>query len=108
MSKPLYWLAAAFLLALAVLLNMGVLSAGWRWDDPSILLHAHQFSIIQDVLDPAVWQQFSPANLTPLLILSLEIDLILAGLSPWFFYLHQLMLLAAAAFFAVCAVTPLV
>ena len=99
MSKPVYWLAtAAFLLVLAVLLNMGVLSAGWRWDDPSILLHAHQFSIVQDVLDPAVWQQFSPANLTPLLILSLEIDLILAGLSPWFFYLHQLMLLAAAAF----------
>jgi hypothetical protein len=98
MNKPLYWLAAAFLLVLAVLLNMGVLSAGWRWDDPSIFLHAHQFSIIQDVLDPSVWQQFSPANLTPLLILSLEIDLILAGLSPWFFYLHQLMLLAAAAF----------
>jgi hypothetical protein len=99
MSKPLFWLsAAAFLLILAVLLNVGVLSAGWRWDDPSILLHAHQFSIVQDVLDPAVWQQFSPANLTPLLILSLEIDLILAGLSPWFFYLHQLMLLAAAAF----------
>lgn len=99
MSKSLYWLAAAaFLLVLAILLNVGVLSAGWRWDDPSILLHAHQFSIVQDMLDPAVWQQFSPANLTPLLILSLEIDLILAGLSPWFFYLHQLILLAAAAF----------
>lgn len=98
MSKPLQMLtAAAFLLLLTILLNAGVLSAGWRWDDPSILLHAHQFSIVQDVLDPAVWQQFSPANLTPLLILSMEIDLILAGLSPWFFYLHQLGLLAAAA-----------
>lgn len=98
MSKPLQMLtAAAFLLLLTILLNAGVLSAGWRWDDPSILLHAHQFSIVQDVLDPAVWQQFSPANLTPLLILSLEVDLILAGLSPWFFYLHQLLLLAAAA-----------
>ncbi|MDO9477513.1 MAG: hypothetical protein Q7L07_12450 [Pseudohongiella sp.] len=99
MSKPLQLLAiAASLLLLAVLLNAGVLSASWRWDDPSILLHAHQFSIMQDVLDPAVWQQFSPANLTPLLILSMEIDLILAGMSPWFFYLHQLSLLAAAAF----------
>ncbi|MDP2282678.1 MAG: hypothetical protein Q8L06_00955, partial [Pseudohongiella sp.] len=99
MSKPLQLLSiAASLLLLAVLLNAGVLSASWRWDDPSILLHAHQFSIMQDVLDPAVWQQFSPANLTPLLILSMEIDLILAGMSPWFFYLHQLSLLAAAAF----------
>ncbi|MDP2381037.1 MAG: hypothetical protein Q8M35_11250, partial [Pseudohongiella sp.] len=99
MNKPLQLLAiAASLLLLAVLLNAGVFSAGWRWDDPSILLHAHQFSIVQDVLDPAVWQQFSPANLTPLLILSMEIDLILAGMSPWFFYLHQVSLLAAAAF----------
>ena len=83
--------------ALTLLLNFGVLSGNWRWDDPAILLHLHKYSIIDDFLNPAVWQQFSPANLTPWLLLSFEIDLIIFGMRPGLFYLHQLVALTAAA-----------
>ncbi len=88
---------AGLLLGLTVLLNFSVLSGNWRWDDPQILLHLHQYSIIDDFINPQVWQQFSPANLTPWLILSFESDLILFGMNPSAFYLHQLLALAAAA-----------
>lgn len=82
---------------LALLLNFGVLSGNWRWDDTAILLHLHQYSIIDDFVNPGVWQQFSPANLTPWLILSFELDLIIFGVRPELFYLHQLVALTAAA-----------
>lgn len=102
MRKVAIWsVVAAAMVALTLIINAGVFAAGWRWDDPSILLHAHQFSFVQDLVDPAVWQQASPANLTPLLFISMEVDLILAGMSTWFFYLHQLLVLAAAAFLLV-------
>lgn len=73
------------------------LSGDWRWDDPQILLHAHQYSILSDFTDPEVWQQFSPANLTPWLIFSFEVDLILFGVNPTAFYLHQVLALIASA-----------
>jgi len=88
---------AGLLLGLTLLLNAGVLSANWRWDDSQILLHLHQYSIIDDFINPQVWRQFSPANLTPWLILSFEVDLTLFGMNPGAFYLHQLLALAAAA-----------
>lgn len=91
-------LVALLLVLLALALNAGVFGASWRWDDTQILLHAHQYSIWQDFTRPEVWQQFSPANLTPLLILSFEVDLILFGLNPVAFYLHQVLALAAGAF----------
>lgn len=84
------------LLAWVGLLNAGVLAAGWRWDDTQILLHAHQYSIWQDFLVPQIWQQFSPANLTPWLIFSFEVDMALFGLNPTFFYIHQLLAIWAA------------
>lgn len=83
-----------FFFALTLIVNHELLSANWRWDDPSILLHAHKFSILDDFRNPDIWQQFSPANLTPWLILSYEIDLILFGMRPELFYLHQLVSLS--------------
>ncbi len=94
-SKDLF--RGSLLLGLTLLLNFSVLSGNWRWDDPQILLHLHQYSIIDDFINPQVWQQFSPANLTPWLILSFEVDLTLFGMNPSAFYLHQLLALAAAA-----------
>jgi len=88
---------AGLLLGVTLLLNFSVLSGNWRWDDPQILLHLHQYSIFDDFINPQVWQQFSPANLTPWLILSFESDLTLFGMNPGVFYLHQLLALAAAA-----------
>jgi hypothetical protein len=87
----------AVLLAFALLLHFGVLAGQWRWDDPQILLHLHQYSILEDLSRPEVWQQFSPANLTPWLLFSFEVDLLLFGLRPGLFYLHQLLALCAAA-----------
>ena len=86
-----------FLFGLVILISGNVVSADWRWDDPSILLHLHQYSIVQDFINPEVWREFSPANLTPWLIFSYELDLILFGLNPGAFYLHQLLVLAAVA-----------
>ncbi|ALO45259.1 hypothetical protein [Pseudohongiella spirulinae] len=98
MSRTLRMMLAALALAgLTLVVNFGVLSGSWRWDDPQVLLHAHQFSWLQDLTRPDIWQQFSPANLTPLLILSFEVDLILFGLQPALFYVHQLLALAAGA-----------
>lgn len=89
-------LAALVLLVLTLVVNAGVFDANWRWDDTQILLHSHQYSFWQDFTGPDVWQQFSPANLTPWLIFSFEIDMILFGLTPAAFYLHQLLAIAAA------------
>ena len=98
MSRTLQLLlAAGALIALTLVINVGVLSGSWRWDDPQVLLHAHQFSWLQDLTRPDIWQQFSPANLTPLLILSFEVDLFLFGLQPALFYVHHLLVLAAGA-----------
>lgn len=89
-------LAALVLLVLTLVVNAGVFDANWRWDDTQILLHSHQYSFWQDFTRPDVWQQFSPANLTPWLIFSFEVDMILFGLTPAAFYLHQLLAIAAA------------
>ncbi|MBC52389.1 MAG: hypothetical protein CMQ34_00985 [Gammaproteobacteria bacterium] len=96
-NLPRAALAALLLLALVLLVNSGVFGANWRWDDTQILLHSHQYSFWQDFLRPEVWQQFSPANLTPWLIFSFEVDMILFGLTPAAFYVHQLLAIAAAA-----------
>jgi hypothetical protein len=90
-------LQASLLAVLAVLLNVHELCGFWRADDTAILLHTLQNSLINDFVSPTVWQTFSTANLTPWLSLSFTADTALAGLRPWFFYLHQLVALAMAA-----------
>jgi len=95
---------SAFLLltAISISLNYSALSGNWRWDDPSILLHIHSNSFIDDFTTPEIWQSFSPANLTPWLTFSYELDLILFGLEPKLFYLHQLIAIALAGFMLYC------
>ena len=65
-------------------------SGYWRADDPAILLHALNSRGLSAFYDPNDRQKLSPSNLTPWLILSFKVDLWLAGLSPTFFYVHQL------------------
>lgn len=84
---------------LTVGLNFSALSASWRWDDASILLHISDYSVVSNFIHPATWQQFSPSNLTPWLALSYKLDLIIFGFEPFYFYLHQLVSLAACAYF---------
>ena len=90
------------LLALLIFIIFGdVLSANWRADDTQILAHALRHDVLDNFFNPEVWHQLSPANLTPWVVASFEIDLFLFGLSPLGFYTHQLIaifLVAIACF----------
>jgi len=88
--------AAGMLVLLALALYFPALSGHWRWDDPQLLLHGLRFSIFEELGNPQVWRQISTANLMPWQDISIELDLILFGLTPGLFYLHHLLALAAA------------
>lgn len=82
---------ALLILPIIIFANFyGVLSGGWRGDDPAILWHAMNSSGLSSFYDPAGWKNLSPNNLTPWVTLSFKLDLWLAGLNPLFFYTHQL------------------
>ncbi|MFT4671813.1 MAG: hypothetical protein ACI945_001153 [Pseudohongiellaceae bacterium] len=92
---------SGLLLLLTFLVFGDVLSANWRADDTQILAHALKHSVLDNFFNPEVWRQLSPANLTPWVVASFEIDLLLFGLSPLGFYTHQLVaifLVAIACF----------
>lgn len=74
-----------------------VLSANWRSDDTQILAHALRHNVLDNFFSPEVWRQLSPANLTPWVVASFEIDLFLFGLSPLGFYTHQLIAISLVA-----------
>mgnify|MGYP006919310519 CR=1 FL=1 len=85
------------LMVVCGLLFAGALEGNWRWDDSQILLQALRYPIIESFINPEVWQQFSPANLTPWLIFSFKIDLALFDAIPQAFYLHQILAIACAS-----------
>lgn len=92
-TLPLFWQDGLSLILLLALTGIGfhALPSGyWRTDDTAILFHALNSSEFSAFYDPADWQKLSPANLTPWVTLSFKVDLWLAGLSPKFFYLHQI------------------
>ena len=95
LGKSVYWIVPLLCL-LAALTNTSLFGAYWRWDDASILVHVHEFTLAQDFLNPEVWQKLSPSNLTPWLIVSYQVDLSLFGLHPSMFYLHQILAIAAS------------
>ncbi|MFT6094700.1 MAG: hypothetical protein ACJA2Q_002605 [Pseudohongiellaceae bacterium] len=86
------------LLSLLTYLVFGdVLAANWRADDTQILAHALRHNVLDNFFNPEVWRQLSPANLTPWVVASFEIDLLLFGLSPIGFYTHQLVAISLVA-----------
>lgn len=83
-------LSLTLLLAL-VWVGFHTLPSGyWRGDDTAILFHALDSKDLSEFYIPSEWQKLSPSNFTPWITFSFKIDLWLAGLSPEFFYLHQL------------------
>lgn len=90
-------LAVALLAAVLVFLFHKVPGGFWRHDDPDILLHAMQSPGLRAFFDPDDWQRLSAAHLTPWVTFSYKLDLWLFGLSPRFFYVHQLLSLAVTA-----------
>ena len=98
--RPRAWelpLCAALLGALTLALHGRALAGSWAYDDLRILRHALEFAPWQHFADRHSWQIFSVANLTPLQILSYQLDLARACLSRPAFAAHQLIALWAAA-----------
>lgn len=62
----------------------------WSGDDTQILMFAARFGPLDYFFYPEIWRQFTPANLTPWIVLSFDIDIHLFGLHPALFYAHQL------------------
>ncbi len=88
---------ASLLLAITFLLYGDATSGNWRADDPQILVHTVKYPVLQSYTNPVVWQELSPANLTPWVITSFNLDLSLFGPEPRYFYVHQLLALWLAA-----------
>ncbi len=89
--------AAAALVALTAALHHPALGGWWTWDDPEILLEATRFAPWQYALVPEVWWEQTAAFLTPLQTASFDLDLLLAGPRPGWFYAHHLLAAAAVA-----------
>jgi hypothetical protein len=80
-----------------LVMHLPAVGGWWLWDDPQILAHAQRFSWWEVLTDPAAWRWLSTSNFTPLVTISFQIDLALAGLQPGIFYAHQLLALVLAA-----------
>jgi hypothetical protein len=96
-STRLNLVAIAILLAVALLAGSGALRGWWRDDDPQVLLQAYLSSPLGVLFRPAVWKTLSASNFTPLVTISFDADLAVAGLRPRFFYFHQLLAVFLAA-----------
>lgn len=98
--------AATALLAALLLLYHQVLRLWWTHDDVFVLHYLSEHRPWQYCLEPQVWRQLPMRMLTPLLFLSMHLDLGLFGPDPRAQYAHQLAA-AALAFLAFYAVLRL-
>jgi hypothetical protein len=95
-------LAAALLIAAIAALDRQVFHLWWNHDDFFNLHYVSDHHPLRYCLDPRVWRLLPMRMLTPLLFLSLHLDLHLFGPEPQPFYAHQLAAAALAfvAFYA--------
>ncbi len=91
-------LAAIFVLVLlAFVLYHPVLGLFWHADDFYNLRFSRQHTPLQVLASPATWVELPFKMVTPLMFLSFQLDLALAGTSPYAFYLHQLLAVGLCA-----------
>lgn len=69
----------------------------WLNDDPQVLLHALRNSPAEALFNPVKWRELSSSNFTPLVTLSFDFDLLVAGMSARSFYRHQVLAILLAA-----------
>ena len=81
------------LAAAAALLYFRLPMGWWFVDDPELVVYASR-TALSFLWTPVLYQQFSPFNLTPEIMLSLGLDYALAGFEPFAFYIHQIISLA--------------
>jgi hypothetical protein len=90
--------AAVFgLLLISLTFHLSALSGWWLTDDPQVLVQAERYRPREYFFVPQAWRYLSSSNFTPLVTLSFEADLKLAGLQPRAFYAHQIASLTLAA-----------
>lgn len=65
----------------------------WTYDDTQLLKHSILYSPFQYFFEPHIWQSLSASFLSPLLVLSFDIDKALFGLNPKWFYIHHLVII---------------
>lgn len=94
--KP-FILALIAVLALGILFHGSALRGWWLNDDPQVLLHALRNSPAEALFNPVKWRELSSSNFTPLVTLSFDFDLLVAGMSARSFYRHQLLAILLAA-----------
>lgn len=94
------------LLLLSFTAHLSALSGWWLSDDPQVLVQAERYAPGEYFFVPEVWRYLSASNFTPLVTLSFEADLALAGLEPRWFYAHQVMALTLAAILLYLLLAP--
>lgn len=91
-----FGIAASLVLASLVWLLYGKATRLWWTFDDFFAIHALQDkSPLGYLFSPEIWRQ--PRMFTPFLLLSFQADMLVFGLRPTAFYLHQLVALAATA-----------
>jgi hypothetical protein len=96
-------LAGSALIASLLVLYRQVVNLWWTYDDLFNVHYISEHRPWQYCLEPSVWRLFPGHMLTPLLFLSLHLDLGLFGASPRAMHAHELAAvgLAMVAFYAV-------
>jgi hypothetical protein len=94
-------LALASIIVVGIVFHAAALGGWWKTDDPQVLLQAMHDSPLQVLFSPHAYRTLSTSSFTPLVTISFDADLSLAGLRPRFFYVHQIVaaILAAIALY---------
>jgi hypothetical protein len=88
---------ACALVAVSLLLHYDALGGWWLTDDPQVLLHAVVEGPLAVLFSPPAYRYLSSSSFTPLVTISFDLDLALAGMNPTFFYGHQIAALTLGA-----------
>lgn len=67
-----------------------LLNGWWFGDDPEIVVFVSKHRPFEYFINPSIWQSFSPFNLTPWILLSLEPDFLMFRFKPLGYYIHHL------------------
>jgi len=95
-ARPLV-ISLLAVLALGILFHASALRGWWLNDDPQVLLHAVRNSPADALFNPVKWRELSSSNFTPLVTLSFDFDLLVAGMSARSFYRHQVLAILLAS-----------
>ena len=81
----------------AVIIHGNAIRGWWLWDDPQLVIEAIRQPALGTLFDPAEYSHLATHTFTPLLLLSFKTDILVGGLRPAFFYVHQIAALTLAA-----------